>query len=247
MPLNLEMKSELLRPECVMSHLERHGARRSELMSAIDGLASLPEINSIETASASFTSTADAICHGVKIFVSYKIGHGRAARALLEPFSLFGNGRILFDDSQKWPFLCELAGHAGPPLQGLGPRGARGDALVLPAAAGRGHRPGLGDVRGGVLPAFDAARRQADLHPPSIRHAGRTARRFRPGDATPEDLLRMYRTLLCEPGAIPGMDAINARLSDELPQASRHQPHRADPADAGTETALLCQFCRHQA
>ena len=25
----------------------------------------------------------------------------------------------------------------------------------------------------------------------------------------------MYRTLLCEPGAIPGMDAINARLSDD--------------------------------
>ena len=138
MPLNIEMKSELLRSDCVMSHLERPGARRGELMSAIDSLASFPEINSIKTAAASFMSTAAALCSGVKIFVSYKIGHGRAARALLEPFSLFGSGRILFDDTEM-AVPVRAGRHAGPPLQGLGPRGARGNALVLPAAAGRGH------------------------------------------------------------------------------------------------------------
>ena len=149
MPLNTEMKSELLRSDCVMSHLDRPGARRGELMSAVDSLASFPEINSIETAAASFMSTAAALCSGVKIFVSYKIGHGRAARALLEPFSLFGSGRILFDDTQRWPFLCELAGMQGRPYKDLVHAALEETHwffLLLPDAA---NDPELGDVRGG--------------------------------------------------------------------------------------------------
>jgi hypothetical protein len=215
MSLNLEMKGELLRLECVLSHLEQHGGRRTELLSAIDGLASLPEVNSIETASASFTSTATAICHGVKIFVSYKIGHGRAARALLEPFSLFGNGRILFDDSQKWPFLCELAGLQGRPYKDLVHAALEETHwffLLLPdAAIDRGW---VMFEAGFFLRSMQPGDRLICIHHPSVTPAG-PLEDFSRVTATPEDLLRMYRTLLCEPGAIPGMDAINARLSDD--------------------------------
>ena len=183
-------------------------------MSAIDILTSFHEVNSVETAAASFMSTATALCDGIKIFVSYKIGHGRAARALLEPFSLFGSARILFDDNQKWPFLCELAGMQGRPYKEMVHAALEETHwffLLLPDAAN--DRSWVMFEAGFFLRSMQPGDRLICIHHPSVTPAG-PLEDFDRVTATAEDLLRMYRALLCR-SARSGMDAINGRLSDE--------------------------------
>jgi hypothetical protein len=214
-PLTPELKSELLSREGIKKWFDNCGARRDELLSAMERLASLPEMRSTEDVCASFDSTASAICHGIKIFVSYKIGHGRAARALLEPFELYSNGRVLFDDNPKWPFLCEMAGLQGRPYKDL-IHAALEDThwffLLLPDASI--DRSWTMFEAGFFRRAMQSGDRLICIHHPTVKPAG-PLEDFERVIATHDELISLYRHLLCEPDAILGMGAINARLKDE--------------------------------
>jgi len=215
MPLTPEMKTDLLSRECITTWLENHASRRDELLSAIESLASLPEMKTIEDVCTSFNSTADAICHGVKIFVSYKIGHGRAAKALLEPFEIYNNGRILFDDNPKWPFLCEMAGLQGRPYKDLihaALEEAHWFFLLLPDASI--DRSWTMFEAGFFRRAMQSGDRLICIHHPTVKPAGPLEDLDRV-KANDDELMNLYRRLLCEPDAMPGMSAINPRLKED--------------------------------
>ncbi len=209
-----ETKNELLSRDCIATWLNNHPPRREELHSAIDSIASLPEITNVEDICASFGSTATAICHGIKIFVSYKIGHGRAARALLEPFELYSNGRILFTDTPKWPFLCEMAGLQGRPYKDL-IHAALEDThwffLLLPDASI--DRSWTMFEAGFFRRSMQPGDRLICIHHPTVKPAG-PLEDFERVVAKKDDLIALYKRLLCEPGAVPGMGPINSRITD---------------------------------
>jgi hypothetical protein len=215
MPLNPEMKTELLSRDCIATWLNNHPPRREELHSAIDSIISLPEIGSVEDICASFGSTAAAICHGIKIFVSYKIGHGRAARALLEPFELYSNGRILFTDNPKWPFLCEMAGLQGRPYKELIHAALEETTwffLLLPDASI--DRSWTMFEAGFFRRSMQPGDRLICIHHSTVKPAG-PLEDFERVVAKRDDLVALYKRLLCEPGAVPGMGPINSRITDE--------------------------------
>ena len=213
MPLTPEMKTDLLSRACINTWLDNNASRRHELLSAIDRLAAFPDMQSIENVCASFRSTASAICNGIKIFVGYKIGRVEAARALLTPFEFYGNGRILFDHDQKWPFLCEMAGWQGyKDVIYAALEDTHWFFLLLPDAVI--DRSWTMFEAGFFRHSMQSGDRLICIHHPTVAPWG-PLEDFDRVIANHDALINLYQRLLCEPNAVPGMGAINPRVRDE--------------------------------
>ena len=218
MPLTPESKADLLLNPRIAKWVSNYPMRRHEVDMAIQKLSEHEDMNSSAEAIDSICSAADAICNGVRIFVSYKIGRNSAAKNLLKPFSLFGNGRILFDedDNTKWPFLCELAGLQGRPYKDeihAAFEKTHWFFLLLPdVSVDRGWVMfEAGFFRGSMQPGD----RLICIHHSTIEPAGPLGD-FESVEATHDKILSLFRTLLREPGiSVPGMNAINPHLTDE--------------------------------
>ena len=213
MPLTPKMKKELLSQERIARWLDEHTAHRPEILSAIDKISTHHEIDSVEKAHTPVCSAADAICNGIKIFVSYKIGHGRAAKALLEPLSAFGNGRILFD-GKKWPFRCELAGLQGRTYKDdihLALEETHWFFLLLPDTSI--DRSWTMFEAGFFRRSMQFGDRLICIHHSTVKPAG-PLEDFGLVVADYDNILSLYKTLLCNPDPMPGMDAIHPRLTD---------------------------------
>lgn len=86
-------------------------ARLAELEALCDELRQHSRVSFAYQAEKAFTKYSDAILNGIKIFVSYKIGFHEAARSIIEPFELYGNGRIVING--RFPFMCERVSDTG--------------------------------------------------------------------------------------------------------------------------------------
>lgn len=215
MPLPPEQKSRLSSHECVTYWTDRYPQRATEVLRAVELLSDDTDVNTEEQACAAIASAASAICDGVKIFVSYKLGHGTAAKALLEPIELFGSGRIMVDESSEFPFLCERAGMQGTDYKQVIHKALEETHwffLLLPEESV--DRSWTMFEAGFFRRAMHPGDRLICIHHSTIAPAG-PLEDFDRVTATPEEIMRLFRRLLYQPGAVPGMNAINSRLREE--------------------------------
>jgi hypothetical protein len=197
-----------------MRELLKFSGKNKPLNDCIDFICSDHTLNENQLVR-SILKCSDAICNGVKIFISYKLSQPNTARALLEVFKLYGKAHICFDE--RWPFLAERSQQAGMNYR---------DAIL--SALDQAHWFFLilpdddidrtwtlfeaGYFRKGMLPYAD---RLICLHHPSVSRAG-PIDSFHAFSATQQDLCNMLNELLNENNAIPGMPAIHGELSSEI-------------------------------
>lgn len=114
MPLaGAEYEAFMLSPtvEKAQGDASNNHARLAELEALCNELREHSRVSSVYQAEKAFVKYADAILNGIKIFVSYKVGFHEAARSIIEPFELYGNGRIFMNG--QFPFMCERVSDTG--------------------------------------------------------------------------------------------------------------------------------------
>ena len=221
MPINSERLGDLKSHQCVSRWLSRcpkteQGIRHErEIIDAAAELSQHDLINSTEQFCAAMDNAADAIFDGVKIFVSYKLNaHQAAAQKLVHPFKVLGSHRIKMEENGDWPFLCKEAdvnGRAFQPIVYKALEAAHWFIILLPDE--RLDRSWTLFEAGFFTRAMHPGDRLICIRHPNITQAG-PLRALDGYEATLEDLRRLYNRLLRTPGASPGMDTINAALTD---------------------------------
>ncbi len=210
MPLSAEEYEAFQRMPSVekaKASVSNNRERLAELERLCDKLQFYSRISFAYQAEKAFLKYFDAIVNGVKIFISYKIGFAEAARSIIEPFELYGNGRIC--TSAPFPFMCERVSDAGKEFR-LGIYKALEEAhwffLLLPEQSL--DRSWTLFEAGYFKRAMGIEDRLIAIHHSRVEMAGPLTD-LDAVRAENDQISVFLRQLLREPDAIPGMAPIN--------------------------------------
>jgi hypothetical protein len=164
-----------------------------------------------------FKKYSDGILYGIKIFVSYKKGFEKAALQVVEPFKIYGNGRIC--TQQPFPYIFERANELGQDY-----RDKIYDALeqshwfflILPDQTL--DRSWTLFEAGYFKRAMAIEDRLIGIHHSKVEMAG-PLKNLEAVRAEKETICSFLQRLLQEPNPIPGMSPINRAVSAEKLQS----------------------------
>ena len=160
-----------------------------------------------------FKKYADRIIYGIKIFISYKIGFETAARNVIEPFKIYGNGRILVNE--RFPYMCERVPDVGQEYRDkiyAALEQAHWFFLLLPDESL--DRSWTLFEAGYFKRAMAIEDRLIGIHHSNVKMAGPLTN-LDAVAAEAEKICSFLQKLLHQPNPIPGMSPINPAVSVE--------------------------------